>query len=369
MADRSACLRCATQLAFGALACPRCGTLVHADALREIAARAQAHESAGDARSAMIEWRSAMELLPRDSAQYASIAARVDDLGRRGVAARPAGIAPAAADPSTPALPPVPRARETAAPTTPKRKGVSGAILGGLGVAAMLLWKAKALLIAGLKYAKVAVLGLTKSTTLFSMLGSIWVYWLLWGWQFAVGLVVSIYLHEMGHVAALTRYGIKATAPMFIPGFGAMIRMRQYPASPREEAVVGLAGPLAGLATAAGALAVAQITGWGAWGAIAQVGAWINLFNLIPVMQLDGAHGFAALNRWQRATVCAAFAGAFYLHRDGLLILLLIAGVGVTIFRKPAEKGDLSVLAWFVALIAALVAVVMVPVAVPKASS
>src|SRR5439155_143942 len=81
------------------------------------------------------------------------------------------------------------------------------------------------------------LLGLTKASTLFTMLLSAGVYWAAWGWKFALGVVLSIYVHEMGHVQALQRYGIKATAPMFIPGVGAVVRLKQYPASPRDARV------------------------------------------------------------------------------------------------------------------------------------
>src|SRR5207302_3963478 len=89
---------------------------------------------------------------------------------------------------------------------------------------------------------KLLLLGLTKATTFFSMLLSLGVYWAAWGWKFALGLVLSIYIHEMGHVFALRRLGFKASAPMFIPGLGALIRLRQHPANPREDAEIGLAG-------------------------------------------------------------------------------------------------------------------------------
>ena len=68
------------------------------------------------------------------------------------------------------------------------------------------------------------------------MLLSLGVYWTAFGWKFALGLVLSIYVHEMGHVAMLRRYGIKSTAPMFIPGLGAMVRMKQYPHSQDQKA-------------------------------------------------------------------------------------------------------------------------------------
>ena len=79
----------------------------------------------------------------------------------------------------------------------------------GVGAVGLMFWKVKALF-----------LGLTKGTTLLSMLLSLGVYWAMWGWKFALGLVLSIYVHEMGHVITLRRYGFKASAPMFIPGFG-----------------------------------------------------------------------------------------------------------------------------------------------------
>jgi hypothetical protein len=84
-------------------------------------------------------------------------------------------------------------------------------------------------------------------------------------------------------ITALVRYGIPATAPSFIPGFGAFVRMKAYPASAVEDARVGLAGPLWGLGASLAALGMHLLTGSGVWGAIAQAGAWINLLNLIPI--------------------------------------------------------------------------------------
>src|SRR3989449_1217522 len=103
----------------------------------------------------------------------------------------------------------------------------------------------------------------------------------------------------MGHVQALQRYGIKATAPMFIPGVGAVVRLKQYPASPREDARVGLAGPLWGLGAAAAAYAAYIGTGGGISAAIAHFGASVNLFNPVPRRQLHRGRGFPALPRPQ----------------------------------------------------------------------
>ncbi|MBI3735654.1 site-2 protease family protein, partial [Candidatus Sumerlaeota bacterium] len=176
------------------------------------------------------------------------------------------------------------------------------------------------------------------------------------------GLVVSIYIHEMGHVAALRRLGINASAPMFIPGLGAVILMKQQFLSPREDARVGLAGPIWGLGTAVAALAVFLITGQPIWGAIAHVGAWINLFNLLPVWQLDGSRGFHSLTRTHRWIVAAAVAAMWFATAEGLLFLILILTVVRALEKKPAQEPDSTALAQFVFLVITLSALCMIKV-------
>ena len=81
------------------------------------------------------------------------------------------------------------------------------------------------------------------------------VYWSIYGWPLALGLVLSIYVHEMGHVAMLRRLGIAASAPMFIPGVGALVMLKQHVTDPLIDAKIGLAGPVWGLGAALAALA------------------------------------------------------------------------------------------------------------------
>jgi Zn-dependent protease len=107
----------------------------------------------------------------------------------------------------------------------------------------------------------------------------------------------------MGHVAALRRFGIKATAPMFVPGLGALVRLHQYPANAREDARVGLAGPVWGCAAALAALLLGHALGNPTLLGVAVWGAGLNLFNLLPVWQLDGGRGFRALDVRQRSIV------------------------------------------------------------------
>jgi Zn-dependent protease len=210
-----------------------------------------------------------------------------------------------------------------------------GAAAGGLGLIA---WKLKFILVFIATKAKLLLLGLSKATTLFSMLLSLGLYWSLWGWRFALGLVLSIYVHEIGHVAALRHFGIPASAPMFIPGFGAVVRMKAYPQTVREDARVGLAGPIWGLGAAIASAGIYLWTDLAIFAAIASVGAWINLFNLVPVWQLDGARGFRALSRAGRWAALAVIAGCGLATQEGLFILIGL-GALIPVFSRdvPAE--------------------------------
>ncbi|OLB15447.1 MAG: Zn-dependent protease [Gemmatimonadetes bacterium 13_2_20CM_70_9] len=324
----SVCPQCGTHIAPALLACPSCQRLVHADELKRLAADAEQAVKAGDRSAALAAWREALDLLPPESTQHQVVAARVEELSRA-----------------------LDRAPTPAATRPGSRWGKGAAGLGALGA---LLAKFKFALVFVLTKAKLLLLGLTKASTLFTMLLSAGVYWAAWGWKFALGVVLSIYVHEMGHVQALQRYGIKATAPMFIPGVGAVVRLKQYPASPREDARVGLAGPLWGLGAAAAAYAAYIGTGGGIWAAIAHFGAWVNLFNLVPVWQLDGGRGFRALTRRQRGIAAAVIALMWLATGEGLLVLLLVAAAVASFAGRAAETPDAPALLEYTWLVAAL---------------
>jgi Zn-dependent protease len=325
------CTGCGTELAPALLSCPACRRLVHAASLTDLAARAEAAAAAGDVQAALAAWRSSLELLPPDSRQSASVAQKITALAAvvEGSSAAPAEV-----------------------PTSGRWKW-----LAALGPAGLLIWKFKFLVVALLTKGKFLVLGLTKAGTLASMFASVGLYWTQWGLWFALGLVLSIYVHEMGHVAAIRRYGIAATAPMFIPGFGALIRLKQAPVSPRENARIGLAGPVWGLGAAVAAAICAELGGGPMFRAIAHTGAWINILNLAPVWQLDGSRGFASLTRVHRWLASAALGVAWMLTRDGAVLLVLLVAVGRTVIDRGEAPPDRGALALFVFVTLALAVV------------
>ncbi len=197
-------------------------------------------------------------------------------------------------------------------------------------------------LLVALSKFKLLLLGLTKITTLVSMLAFFAVYWSLFGWRFALGFVMCIYIHEMGHVMALRKYNIAASAPMFIPFIGAIVRMKQYPGNVGEDARVGLAGPIWGLGSAIAAWLAAIATGLPIWYAIAYTAAWLNLFNLLPIWQLDGGRGFRALTRKQRL-IAGGVAVAMWAVTHQTILLLIALGAGYRLFSRdyPAEDDNM----------------------------
>ena len=132
--------------------------------------------------------------------------------------------------------------------------------------------------------------------TALTMLLSVGAYALLFPVWFAVGLVILIWVHEMGHVFQLKREGIKASAPMFIPLLGAFVTMKEMPKNALAEARVGLAGPVLGTLGALGAWGIYAVTGELLFLGLAYVGFLLILFNLAPILPLDGGRAVGAMS-------------------------------------------------------------------------
>jgi Zn-dependent protease len=292
---------------------------VHAEELQSLSRQARHAEERGDWHGARAAWDRALGLLPTDTTQYRGVLARITEIDARLAAA-------------------------SEQPSSHSEVGKWVKRLGPIGV----------VLLFAFTKGKLLLLGLTKLSTLLSMLATLGLFWTWYGWKFALGFVLSIYIHEMGHVAALRRYGIPATAPMFVPGLGAFVTMRQRPATVAQEARVGLAGPIWGLGATAAAWAIGLITSEPIWFAIANASAWINVFNLIPVWQLDGGRAFHAFTRQQRFLGLGVAALMWLVARDGMLLLLTL-GAGYRSFTKDASKeADWGAFWQFVGILALL---------------
>jgi Zn-dependent protease len=178
------------------------------------------------------------------------------------------------------------------------------------------------------KFLFLALIKVKAVTTLGTMFISIAAYTLAFGWPFAVGLVLLLFVHEMGHVIQLRREGVEASAPIFIPFLGAMIAAKSLGKDAVAEARVGLAGPILGSIGTLIPLAVYLATGSDLWRAIAYVGFFINLINLLPVLPLDGGRAMAVLGPkvWIAGILIAVAATVFFLGPFMLIFVLLLGG-------------------------------------------
>ena len=340
-----ACARCGTQLAPRLLSCPSCHALVHAARLKALATEAEAADASGDVARAARLWHDALTLLPPTAQQHAWVSGKVAELTRR---------MDAAPDPADASGAPARRAR--------RREGsaLKRAWAAIVAPFVILLGKLKFLL-----------LGLAKAKTLLSMLAYVpYSSAVYGGWRLGIAVVGSIYVHEMGHVAAIRRYGMEASAPMFIPGVGAFVALKHRPLSARQDARIGLAGPLWGLAAALVAYGLYLATGTPLWGATAHYGAALNLLNLAPIAFLDGSRGFRPLSRRERLLAVLAIAltlGAATQVAARPLQIGLAALGALALIRAVTEapgEGDRNALGLYVGLVLAFTALTALPVGV-----
>jgi Zn-dependent protease len=201
-----------------------------------------------------------------------------------------------------------------------------------------LIWKFKALALAVFKFKIFA--------TSASMLVSIGAYALLWGWRFAVGFVLLLLIHELGHVIELRHQGVPASAPLVIPFLGAVVGMKQMPEDAWKEARVALAGPILGTLGALPFWAVGIAIDSDLLVALAFVGFFLNLFNLLPIVPLDGGRAVAAVHPalWGLGLL-GLLALAFVAPNPILLIILLIGGL--ELWRRWRERGTPEAAAYY----------------------
>jgi Zn-dependent protease len=199
-----------------------------------------------------------------------------------------------------------------------------------LAAGAVLLSKLKAVL---LLLPKLKLL-----STSATMLVSVAAYALIWGWQFAVGFVLLLFVHEMGHVIQLRREGVPASAPLFVPFLGAVVGMKRMPDDAAAEARVGLAGPILGSIGCLVPLALYGATGNHLFQALAFTGFFLNLFNLLPVLPLDGGRAMAALSPWMWLVGVVLLVAATIAFPNPIMLLILLFGGMETWRRWRARK-------------------------------
>jgi Zn-dependent protease len=219
-----------------------------------------------------------------------------------------------------------------------QRGGLRGRISSGLAALAALGAK----FFAAIKGALLFLPKLKLLTTAGTALVSVAAYSLFFGWWFAVGFVILLFVHEMGHVFALRREGIKASAPMFIPFMGAVITARSLGENALAEARVGLAGPILGTVGSGVCLAIGEAANSDFFRALAYIGFFLNLFNLLPVVPLDGGRAMAAMAPWMWFVGFGALVLLELLFPNPIL-LIIIFFAGYELYRRWQRRKTASI--------------------------
>jgi Zn-dependent protease len=212
----------------------------------------------------------------------------------------------------------------------PPARGRGAWAAAGAGLLAVLAkLKGGLVLLKGLKLGKVLL-------TMGSMFVMIWFEARTGGWPFAVGFVLLILVHELGHGVAIKRAGLQAGYPVFIPFLGALISLKGQPRSALVEAEIALAGPIAGTLAALACAGMWLATHGRLWLALAHVGFFLNLFNMTPLRPLDGGRVAALFSRRAWIVGVVVLAGMFLATRAPQL---LIIGLFALTTRRGVNPG------------------------------
>ena len=239
---------------------------------------------------------------------------------------------PPAAPVPEPPVPPAPAPGRTGSDSRARR------LLGPLFVAGLVVLK----FAAKLKGLLLLLPKLKVLTTSASMLVSVAAYAVIWGWRFAVGFVALLFLHEIGHVVQMKREGVKVSGMLFIPFLGAAVGARSMGGNALAEARIGLAGPILGTLATAALIPLAEAQDSDFLRALAFTGFFLNLFNLAPVVPLDGGRAMAAMAPWMWFAGFAAMLGFFVLFPNPILVLILLLGGMETWRRWKTRKQGLE---------------------------
>lgn len=188
------------------------------------------------------------------------------------------------------------------------------------------------LLLSGLKFGKLLTTGGT-------MLISLVAYAFVFGWRYAAGFVVLLFVHEMGHFIAARQKGLNVGLPTFIPFVGAWVELKDLPHDAQTEAYVGLGGPLLGTIGAVLCYFLARETGTTWLLAVAYAGFFLNLFNLIPLSPFDGGRITAVLSPriWLLGVPILV---ALFVYRPSPMLILIAVLAAPQVWKALKYRSD-----------------------------
>lgn len=177
-------------------------------------------------------------------------------------------------------------------------------------------------------------------TTAGTMVLSIVLYGYAFGWVYGAGLVVMLFVHEMGHYLAARQCGVAVGPPIFIPFVGAWVALKDQPVDAEAEAYIVIAGPFVGTVFAFAAYLLGREYDSSALMAVAYAGFVLNLFNLLPFMPLDGGRLTEMISPRLWWIGLPLLLGLFIYLPNPLIIFVLVLGLPYVI------KGIRQAMGW-----------------------
>jgi Zn-dependent protease len=216
----------------------------------------------------------------------------------------------------------------------PQRRGSRsiGGVIAGIGLLILAKLKTALILLKALPLGKLLI-------TTGSMFAMVALEATRGGIKFALGFVILILIHELGHGYAMKQHGIAAGWPIFIPFFGAMISMKQTPTDRNVEAAIAFGGPYAGTGAslAVAALGMYEHSRW--LYSLAYTGFFLNLFNMTPLSPLDGGRIAQAFSKTAWVIGLVVLGGMLLYTGTPQLILIMLLALP-QIFRKGADDRE-----------------------------
>lgn len=218
------------------------------------------------------------------------------------------------------------------------------------------MFKLLLLLLSSLKFGKLLTSG---GTMLLSML----MYSFVFGWKYAVGFVLLLLIHELGHFIAARQQGLDVGLPTFIPFVGAWVSLKDLPTNSEQQAYIGIAGPVAGSIAAFACYFLGQSQNSGLLLALSYSGFMLNLLNLMPLSALDGGHITAVISPkiwWIGMPLCIAL--FMQTHSPFFLLVIILSIPQVLAGRNAMPEGyyqaslntRIIYAVWYIGLIALL---------------
>ncbi len=206
--------------------------------------------------------------------------------------------------------------------------------------------------------------------------GSLAAYSWLFSIEFAIALILCLVFHEYGHIRAMKYFGLKTKGIYLIPFVGGLALSDDKINTRWQDIVISIMGPFFGLILSLVCLLGYWLTDIEILAGLAVFNALLNLFNLLPVLPLDGGHvlksiAFSINSRVGIvACVLGAALGVYVSYHFGLALLGFLLAIGsVEIFfeYKRRHLSDLlplnryaqivSIL-WYVSTIGGLSAII-----------